>query len=148
MFSSETPQLGNMAAPRGKKRKSEQSAVSVDDHDAQTAKQVPVTKASEEILEESPRKRRRLGISINQKQALIDNLQLESKIIYNMPHTRVSHAIPSFESRIGIVNSVCVLQSPNGPGSSEPTVTYTPRLYGHASKSASTVFHCRSEKSR
>ncbi|KAK1769457.1 Borealin N terminal-domain-containing protein [Phialemonium atrogriseum] len=66
-----------MPAPRGRKRKSGQSTTSSDDQGAQTRTQMVATKTDEGPSEESPRKRRKVGITITQKQALIDNLQLE-----------------------------------------------------------------------
>lgn len=43
------------------------------------ATQMVATKTEEDTSRESPRKRRKVGITIAQKQALIDNLQLESR---------------------------------------------------------------------
>lgn len=69
-----------MAPPRGSKRKSDGS-VSAADHveDAQdmTAQGVAI-EAGSPAAQDSPRKKQRTGISMSQKQALIDNLQLES----------------------------------------------------------------------
>jgi hypothetical protein len=65
-----------MAPTRGKKRKS--------DCDTTSELQNAVDKVGRTIAtndgtpSESPRKKRRVGITLAQKQALIDNLQLES----------------------------------------------------------------------
>jgi hypothetical protein len=63
-----------MPAPRGKKRKSSASA---GEPDAPVDHKIP-TKAGSPAANESPMKRRKIGINVYQKQALIDNLQLES----------------------------------------------------------------------
>lgn len=69
----------NMPAPRGKKRKSEMSNASRDDYTANNdATQRVATKMGDESGE-SPRKKRKVDITLAQKQALIDNLQLESE---------------------------------------------------------------------
>ena len=47
------------------------------------------TKTEQDASQESPRKRRKVGITIAQKQALIDNLQLESMF----PQTRLHRAL-------------------------------------------------------
>ncbi|EPE09207.1 hypothetical protein F503_06983 [Ophiostoma piceae UAMH 11346] len=65
--------------PRGRKRKSESIASEMDDAPSMTttttAGQKVATKTSS--AEESPRKRQKTGVTAAQKQALIDNLQLE-----------------------------------------------------------------------
>lgn len=70
-----------MAPPRGTKRKSDESASASDHgntaHD--TAAQKVATKTHDAHSEHSPRKRQKTGISMAQKQALVDNLQLESR---------------------------------------------------------------------
>ncbi|KAH8893709.1 hypothetical protein GQ53DRAFT_745149 [Thozetella sp. PMI_491] len=63
-----------MPPARGKKRKSEQSMV--DDAPEMTSEQVP-TKMNGRGDGPSPMKKRKVGITLGQKQALIDNLQLE-----------------------------------------------------------------------
>lgn len=68
-----------MPAPRGRKRKSDQSTTSTADNYNTQNMTVPTKTGSS--TEESPRKRRKIGITLTQKQALIDNLQLESKWI-------------------------------------------------------------------
>jgi hypothetical protein len=66
-------------APRGKKRKSDDS-VAHDDHNAMDAvDQINTTTGGDSA--ESPRKKRKIGITLAQKQVLIDNLQLESMSI-------------------------------------------------------------------
>ena len=60
---------------RGKKRKS------VEDENTQDitmGQKVPTKTGSPSASQESPHKKRKTGITITQKQALIDNLQLES----------------------------------------------------------------------
>lgn len=78
-----TSKFQNIAkmAPRGTKRKSDETIPdNVEDaHDV--APQTIATKAgspSRSSGQDSPRKKQRTGISLSQKQALIDNLQLES----------------------------------------------------------------------
>lgn len=66
-------------APRGTKRTSDEMAP--DNVEDAPAPQTIATKAgnpSEPSGQDSPRKKQRTGISLSQKQALIDNLQLES----------------------------------------------------------------------
>ena len=63
-----------MAPPKGKKRSADQA--DLERRNAMADQQIPTkTGASEE----SPAKRRKVGITLSQKQALIDNLQLERK---------------------------------------------------------------------
>ncbi|TPX17467.1 uncharacterized protein E0L32_003110 [Thyridium curvatum] len=61
-----------MAPPRGRKRKSDQSTT--EDAPNMAGQTVPTKSGSPS---ESPRKKRKVGITLGQKQALIDNLQLE-----------------------------------------------------------------------
>lgn len=63
-----------MAPPKGKKRSADQAALQ--SRDAMADQQIP-TKTGTPT--ESPAKRRKVGITLEQKQALIDNLQLERK---------------------------------------------------------------------
>ncbi|ROW16277.1 hypothetical protein VPNG_01872 [Cytospora leucostoma] len=68
-----------MAAPRGTKRKSDDSP-SADDQaeNVNMTEHMMATRAgSPSMYQEGPRKRQRTGITSGQKQALIDNLQLE-----------------------------------------------------------------------
>ena len=69
--------------PRGRKRKSESVASEMDDAPnmttTTTAGQKIATKTSS--AEESPRKRQKTGVTAAQKQALIDNLQLEGAFL-------------------------------------------------------------------
>ncbi|KUI65909.1 hypothetical protein VM1G_01716 [Cytospora mali] len=68
-----------MAPPRGTKRKSDES-VSVGDQVENTQSitgHMNATRTEGLSAQESPRKRQRTGISLSQKQALVDNLQLE-----------------------------------------------------------------------
>lgn len=75
----------NMPAPRGKKRKSEQqSTASNSDHlnALQPAAQIVpsaqyVATKTEDGFPESPNKRRKVNITAEQKQGLINNLQIE-----------------------------------------------------------------------
>lgn len=62
-----------------RKRKSDQLTTSSDEHYAvdMTSQRIP-TKGGSPHPDESPFKRQRVGITLAQKQALIDNLQLES----------------------------------------------------------------------
>ncbi|KAK1964778.1 hypothetical protein LY78DRAFT_611637 [Colletotrichum sublineola] len=62
-----------MSSARTKKRASDQ----VDEQSAMSQRQAVPTKAGTPLLSSSPSKRQRLGISLEQKQAIIDNLQLE-----------------------------------------------------------------------
>ncbi len=66
--------------PRGRKRKSDQSAQSptAAAHNAPGTAGENINAETETTLE-SPKKKRRVGITLPQKQALLDNLQLESK---------------------------------------------------------------------
>lgn len=69
-----------MAPPRGTKRKSDESASrgdQVENAQNMTEHFGATRKGSPSVAQESPRKRQRTGISLSQKQALIDNLQLE-----------------------------------------------------------------------
>ncbi|KAJ9157785.1 Borealin-lik [Pleurostoma richardsiae] len=67
-----------MAPPRGRKRKSGESTISTADNDAVRGTTEHKTPAKDTIPSgESPHKKRKLGITLEQKQALIDNLQLE-----------------------------------------------------------------------
>lgn len=70
---------------RGKKRKSVESTMSNDEELQQNAavdiamgQTVPTKTGSPTTSEESPCKKMKTGITLAQKQALIDNLQLES----------------------------------------------------------------------
>lgn len=65
-------------APRGTKRKSDETTPD-NVEDAQVmALQTVATKMGSPSGQVNPRKKQRTGISLSQKQALIDNLQLES----------------------------------------------------------------------
>lgn len=66
-----------MAPPRGTKRKSDETADHVGDA-PDLAPQAIATKKGSSSGQNSPRKKQKTGISLGQKQALIDNLQLES----------------------------------------------------------------------
>lgn len=77
--------------PRGRKRKSDQSVASeADDAPNMTATTTTTTMATK--TKESPSKRRKVGVTIAQKQALIDNLQLEGEFSYPGWH---QHANPT-----------------------------------------------------
>ncbi|KAH8905595.1 hypothetical protein BR93DRAFT_929863 [Coniochaeta sp. PMI_546] len=67
-----------MPAPRGQKRKSDQMTASIDDHRAlpETATHKVATKTGDDT-QESPTKKRKIGLTLAQKQAMIDNLQME-----------------------------------------------------------------------
>src|SRR5450432_483645 len=69
-----------MAPTRSKKRKSIESATSVDVQTFPAPPQVVPTKTRSptKTPNRSPIKKVRMGITVGQKQALIDNLQLES----------------------------------------------------------------------
>jgi hypothetical protein len=68
-----------MPAPRGQKRKS--NAVTEDQvAPSETATQHIATKGGDE-MEESPTKRRRIGLTLAKKQTLIDNLQQEGMLL-------------------------------------------------------------------
>jgi hypothetical protein len=68
-----------MQPPSSRKRKSDQLDMSNDDQFAvDMASQKIPTKGGSPHFQESPSKRQRVGITLAQKQALIDNLQLES----------------------------------------------------------------------
>jgi hypothetical protein len=69
-----------MPAARGQKRKSEQLTASTGDDVAppETATQKVATKTGDET-EESPAKKRKVGLTLDNKQRLIDNLQAESR---------------------------------------------------------------------
>jgi hypothetical protein len=63
-----------MAPTRSKKRGSDHSTTTVSTHHKHRLTSSPSTP-----IQKSPAKRRKIAISVHQKQALIDNLQLESK---------------------------------------------------------------------
>ncbi|KAJ4396896.1 hypothetical protein N0V93_001118 [Gnomoniopsis smithogilvyi] len=65
-----------MAPPRGTKRKSDETGDHVRDA-SNLASQTVATKTGSSSGQTSPRKKQKTGISLGQKQALIDNLQLE-----------------------------------------------------------------------
>lgn len=67
-------------APRGTKRKSNEDVLAADQiGDAPNmAEQRMATKTETPSAQENPRKKQKTGISLNQKQALVENLQLES----------------------------------------------------------------------
>ena len=68
-----------MQPPSSRKRKSDQLDMSNDNEYAgDMASQKIPTKGGSPHPQESPSKRQRVGITLAQKQALIDNLQLES----------------------------------------------------------------------
>jgi hypothetical protein len=69
-----------MPAPRGKKRKSEAQSTVSDNHEntPELPTRTVATKTGDEISE-SPRKRRKVNITAEQKQGLIEDLQIESK---------------------------------------------------------------------
>lgn len=66
-----------MPAPRGRKRKSGDSVASNDGPAMQETGTMIPTKADSPTTHESPSKRRKVGLTLAQKQALVDNLQLE-----------------------------------------------------------------------
>ena len=67
---------------RGKKRKSEQSTMSIDEPTTRDiASQKVPTKTGTPSREESPLKKRKTNMTLAQKQALIENLQLESALV-------------------------------------------------------------------
>lgn len=63
---------------RGKKRKSNESAVSYDEAIDMTGEKIP-TKSGEDDTQQSPSKKRKMGLTLVQKQALIEDLRLESQ---------------------------------------------------------------------
>ncbi|KAJ4408251.1 hypothetical protein N0V82_009737 [Gnomoniopsis sp. IMI 355080] len=65
-----------MASPRGTKRKSDETADHVRDA-PDLASQTVATKAGNSAGQSSPRKKQKTGLTLGQKEALIDNLQLE-----------------------------------------------------------------------
>ncbi|CAK7263885.1 hypothetical protein SEPCBS57363_000789 [Sporothrix epigloea] len=71
--------------PRGKKRKSDDNVASdiVDAKSTTTTMEMPATAGSSQTVatktEDSSRKRQKVAVTLTQKQALIDNLQLEGK---------------------------------------------------------------------
>ncbi|KAH6630656.1 Borealin N terminal-domain-containing protein [Chaetomium sp. MPI-SDFR-AT-0129] len=69
--------MATMQRLSGVKRKSDQLEVSDDDQNAIEAGQKTTTKNDSTHPDESPAKRQRVGVTLAQKQALIDNLQLE-----------------------------------------------------------------------
>ena len=70
-----------MPPARGIKRKSNQVTTSDDEGPTRNmASQKVPTKSGTPSLEESPLKKRKLNFTAAQKQALIDNLQLESAL--------------------------------------------------------------------
>jgi hypothetical protein len=78
----------NMPPPRGKKRKSEQQSTAPNnDHlnALQPAAQIVpsaqyVATKTEDDFTDSPSKRRKVNITVEQKQGLINNLQIERKL--------------------------------------------------------------------
>lgn len=69
--------MATMQRLSGVKRKSDQLEVSDDEQNAIEAGQKTTTKKDSVHPDESPAKRQRVGVTLAQKQALIDNLQLE-----------------------------------------------------------------------
>lgn len=121
-----------MPAPRGKKRKSNQSTESDDELNAQMTTQKVATKTDDDASGESPRKRRKVNITLAQKQALIDNLQLESKPL--LPTIRVFDvlAVCSYANQLDV-------QLPSVLGNYEPIITCMPRPCELVSSSVSIV---------
>jgi hypothetical protein len=78
--------IHSMPAVIGKKRKSEQASDATGEMDRQM---IP-TKRGDQPSNGSPMKKRRTGITLAQKQALIENLQLESTAGINTAGTRRS----------------------------------------------------------
>jgi hypothetical protein len=77
-----TESVLNMAPTRSKKRKSTESTNSVDIQSFPAPPQLVATKTRSPARtpsSRSPIKKMRMGITVGQKQALIDNLQLESE---------------------------------------------------------------------
>lgn len=73
-----------MSPPRGIKRKSDESVPAGDqiDNTQDMTEYISATRTgSPSVAQEGPRKRQRTGITLGQKQALIDNLQLESTFL-------------------------------------------------------------------
>lgn len=70
-----------MAPVRQKKRGSDQSTASTRSHGATADSKVPLKGSPSTPRHRSPIKKQRMGISVQQKQALIDNLQLEGLFI-------------------------------------------------------------------
>ena len=72
-----------MAPPRGTKRKSDES-VTGDAHGEKAQSMTEHTDTTRtdnpSAAQEGPRKKQKTGITMSQKQALIDNLQLESML--------------------------------------------------------------------
>lgn len=73
--------------PKGRKRKSDQSFASAAD-DAPSAQLVATKMQSSE---KNPSKRRKVGVTFAQKQALIDNLQLEGRFSTSMRSSTAPH---------------------------------------------------------
>lgn len=76
------PQTANMAPTRSKKRNSTESTSSVDVQKFPAPPQMIPTKTRSPArtpTNKSPVKQQKMGVTLAQKQALIDNLQLESK---------------------------------------------------------------------
>lgn len=69
--------LLRMAPPRGAKRKSDQNVSAAADADS-AQDMTDATETGSPAPQDDSRKRQKTGISMGQKQALIDNLQLES----------------------------------------------------------------------
>ena len=71
-----------MAPVRQKKRGSDQSMASASRHGATANSKVPLKSSPSTPRHMSPIKKQRMGVTVQQKQALIDNLQLEGLIIF------------------------------------------------------------------
>lgn len=107
-----SPQTSNMAPTRSKKRKSTESTTSIDVQNFPAPPQMVHTKTRSPArtpTNRSPIKKQKMGITLAQKQALIDNLQLESKATNVALFT---HLLTTSQ------------QSLNAPGSSEHSIIY------------------------
>lgn len=111
-----------MATPRGTKRKSDDSP-SADDQaeNVNMTEHMMVTRAgSPSVYQEGPRKRQRTGITLGQKQALVDNLQLESTLSPMEEHP--------IRGRLTLTRR----QSPTAPGNFERNTTSRPKAFERA----------------
>lgn len=111
---------------RGKKRKSNESAVSYDEAIEMTGEKIP-TKSGDDGTQQSPLKKRKIGLTLAQKQALIEDLQLESQLSLTP------------ENRIATLTSN--LQSRSGRGGCDQTTTSTRKLFALESRCALPVSH-------
>ena len=120
-----------MAPVRQKKRASDQSTASARRQGALEASKIPLKGSPMTPHRRSPVKKQTRGISLHQKQALIDNLQLES-----LPPRPFSRFPPQRTRRAALARAHAdrVVQSPSAPGACGRNTTSRLKAFGRGSK--------------